>query len=93
VEVVVEVVVVVGSKVHAPVTGARGHVPTHLWRTLSMCGKVTNVALNNISTPTYAFANWNSKSIASPSLIPCTLKLMYSVPCTPTEANPEQETN
>lgn len=31
-EVVVEVVVVVGSKVHAPVTGARGHVPTsHLW--------------------------------------------------------------
>jgi hypothetical protein len=54
-----------------------------------MCGKVT--APNNTITPMYT-SNWSSQSITSLNLL-CTFKLMYSPSCTPTEANPEQETN
>ena len=55
--VVVDVVVeVVGyrSKVNAPVTGARVHVPTWNFSKTEyaiMCRKMTNVTLKNVSTP------------------------------------------
>jgi hypothetical protein len=45
---------------------------SHIW-----LGRVTNVALNNTSTPTYAFAIWSSRSTGSLSLILCILPFAH----------------